>query len=358
MFVLKEIGSEFWQTDSLVLTEHRFLPSDDWPGDKQYFVSGRTALYAIIKEIKESLGSLRPLTAYLPSYCCHTIIEPFLQQDVSVDFYPVVFKDGLLQQLIDAQKVCDVILVMDYFGFSAEQEELPRNAIVIRDMTHALYSSIHTDKLQSADYLFASFRKWGAVAGASVASKKIAKWCVLGKGLHNSYISLRKRGYKLKAEYIEGRCEEKKEFLDIFASAESLLERDYVVYAADEGSIAEATALCRSLSTRRKNAELLLNGLKQLYIVEPIFPKLQAGIVPLFIPVLVKNTKRDAFRKYLIENSVYCPIHWPLSPLHSITTEEQQIYFSELSLICDQRYGEEEMNRQLELIRGFELLNG
>ena len=350
----KEIGSEFWRTDFLVPTEHRFLPSDDWPGDKQYFVSGRTALYVIIEEIKESLGSLRPLKAYLPSYCCHTMIEPFFQQGVFVDFYPVVFRDGSFQQLIDPTKVCDIILVMDYFGFSTVEKELPKNAIVVRDMTHALFSSDHAEKLQSADYLFASFRKWGPVAGASVASKKIGEWSVTSKRHHNSYISRRKGGYELKADYIEGKSIEKYEFLDIFSEAEALLDQDYIDYAADEKSISEAATLYQSVSIRRRNAELLLQGLNSLHIVEPIFPRIETHDVPLFIPILVKNNKRDDLRKYLIENSVYCPVHWPLSPLHSITTEEQQIYSSELSLICDQRYGEDEMNRQLELLRSYE----
>jgi len=354
----KGIGSEFWRTDSLVSIKQRFLPSDDWPGEKQFFLSGRTALYAIIKEIKESLCSSRPLTAYLPSYCCHTMIDPFLQQGVSVDFYPVVFRDGSLQQLINPRKLCDVILVMDYFGFSIIEKELPKSAIVVRDMTHALFSSDYAEKLQSADYLFASFRKWGAIAGASVASKKIGEWSETSKRHHNSYISLRKRGYELKTDYIEGKSIKKYEFLDIFSEAEDLLEQDYIDYVADEKSIFEAAILFQSVSIRRRNAELVLQGLNSLHIVEPIFPKIETHDVPLFIPILVKNGKRDALRKYLIENSVYCPIHWPLSPLHSITKGEQQIYSSELSLICDQRYGEDEMNRQLELIRGFELLNG
>ncbi len=165
------------------------------------------------------------------------------------------------------------------------------------------------------------------------------------------------RGYELKADYIEGKSIEKSEFLDIFSEAEDLLEQDYIDYAADEKSISEAATLFQSVSIRRRNAELLLQGLNSLHIVEPIFPKIETHDVPLFLPILVKNNKRDALRKYLIENSVYCPIHWPLSLLHSITKEEQQIYSSELSLICDQRYGEDEMNRQLELLRSYESRN-
>ncbi|MDP3386727.1 MAG: hypothetical protein Q8S24_05805 [Eubacteriales bacterium] len=356
--MIKEIGSEFWKIQPILPSTNTYLPPERWSGGKQYFVSGRTALYAIIKEILNSFLGSKSLLAYLPSYCCHTMIEPFLQHDVSVDFYPVVFRDGLLRQLIDNRKQCDIILVMDYFGFDSDQLALPDNAIVIRDMTHALYSSTCNEKLNRADFLFASFRKWGPVAGAGVACIKNGEWGESAKRVHISYMSLRNKAYELKGSYVEGKSQDKKVFLEIFNKAEHLLERDYINYAADEDSIFEAASLGQFSSIRRRNAEILLHGLKHLNIVKPIFSILMNGDVPLFIPVLVNGDKRDALRKYLIENSVYCPIHWPLSSMHFTSLEEKQIYSSELSLICDQRYGEEDMSRQIELIRSFEFLNG
>ena len=169
---------------------------------------------------------------------------------------------------------------------------------------------------------------------------------------------MRKKGYELKAQYIDDKSTDKNAFLDVFSSAENLLEQDYIDYIADKDSISKATSLNTSTSTRRQNAEILLGELGKSNIVEPIFHKLNAADVPLFVPILVKRNKRDALQKYLIKNSIYCPIHWPISSIHTISQVERQIYTTELSLICDQRYGGTEMYRQLELIRGFGFSDG
>jgi hypothetical protein len=53
---------------------------------------------------------------------------------------------------------------------------------------------------------------------------------------------------------------------------------------------------------------------------------------------------RDDFRKYLMENSIYCAVHWPFDGL---AREERPLAVSLsnniLSLPIDQRYGEKEM---------------
>ena len=64
---------------------------------------------------------------------------------------------------------------------------------------------------------------------------------------------------------------------------------------------------------------------------------------PLFVPVLLPN--RDEIRKHLIKNEIYCPVHWPRPE-----GCESNIYESELSLICDQRYGTEDMERMISVL--------
>ena len=59
---------------------------------------------------------------------------------------------------------------------------------------------------------------------------------------------------------------------------------------------------------------------------------------PLFVPVLLEN--RDKVRKHLTENKIYCPVHWPKPE-----GADSNIYDMELSLICDQRYGVNDMER-------------
>ena len=75
---------------------------------------------------------------------------------------------------------------------------------------------------------------------------------------------------------------------------------------------------------------------------------------PLFIPVIELTGQRDQLRRYLIDNNVYCPVHWPVSPYHKeISIQTKEIYENELSLICDQRYSPDDMMIIIKLIRDF-----
>ena len=67
---------------------------------------------------------------------------------------------------------------------------------------------------------------------------------------------------------------------------------------------------------------------------------------PLFVPVIIKNGKRDVIRKKLVDNEIYCPVHWP----HPDANCESNLYEMELSLVCDQRYGREDMQRIVDVL--------
>ena len=160
---------------------------------------------------------------------------------------------------------------------------------------------------------------------------------------------MRNKAYALKEDYIENSKGEKQKFLELFSSAETLLDEDYMGYKVDENSLATASWIKKDADIRRQNAQTLLMHLKDSKIVKPIYKALNKEDVPLFVPVCIKNGLRDKLRTYLIENAVYCPVHWP-----SHNGCENQLYKEELSLICDQRYNSDDMIRQIELIKAFE----
>ena len=60
-----------------------------------------------------------------------------------------------------------------------------------------------------------------------------------------------------------------------------------------------------------------------------------------------------SLRRALISQAIYCPVHWPESPLHRLDGRERFIYQNELSLVCDQRYDETDMQRTVDAIRRF-----
>ena len=129
-----EIGSEFWDAPTIDKQNNLF------PESVQWYLSGRSALQAIIKEI----GETRSVS--LPSWCCDSIVKPFVDAGMDVHFYPVVFENGVKQQI---SLETDVLFLMDYFGYTGDQPDLESyKGIVIRDVTHSIFSTSYTD----ADY--------------------------------------------------------------------------------------------------------------------------------------------------------------------------------------------------------------
>ena len=73
----------------------------------------------------------------------------------------------------------------------------------------------------------------------------------------------------------------------------------------------------------------------------------------MFVPILVPDGKRDGLKRYLIKKGIYCPIHWPVGKYHRLDERTEYIYKNELSLVCDQRYTEEDMERIVKAIQLF-----
>lgn len=337
----KEIGSEFWQSPEKLY-------------DKRLFLSGRTALEYIVRDIKSTNAAQKVL---LPSYCCHTMIEPFQRHGFSIRFYDVFYsaEQGCLCAELPPCQDDEVLFYMSYFGFSQIAglrlvDVRGKYQTIIDDRTH---SWLHTESLDAqADYSFTSFRKWGAFSGVAEACKYGGGFCTQAEeNCNHRYTSMRDTAFGMKAKYME-RGGNKAAFLQLFRDAETMLEEDYKGYrpsyhAVDTLFSTDWDAVRRH---RRENAKILLDGLSGIREVILPFAELSNMDAPLFVPVFLQNG-RDVLRKYLIEHEVYCPVHWPKSPLHDPISERASVLYStELSLICDQRYGREEMERIVSLI--------
>ena len=328
--MLNEIGSEFWQ---------RYTKSNKKDGNEIIVLSGRTALDLIIRDLKAS-GSFKSIM--LPSYCCNSMIEPFVRNDIEVSFYRVSH-----QRIDFPENDKDAVLLLDYFGYVDDQITKIANRakengqFVIYDATHYL-----GEREIAADYNFRSYRKWFFCNYAS-AIKKNGFWKIaLPTHTNSTYIKYRNKAAELKEEFIVKGAGEKETFLNMFSNAEELLERDYLYYLGEKTEcnvnyIAEA---------RRANARRLIKGIRGINEITLWRERIADIDTPLFVPILVEDNIRNKLRKYLVENQIYCPVHWPLTELHSNLNE---VFDSELSLICDQRYSFDEIDREIEVIRNF-----
>ncbi len=344
----REIGSEFWNME---LTEISGL-NTEFP--HQFLLTGRTALDFIINDIKSGADFT---TVYLPSYCCHTMIQPFIENGIAVLFYEVSFSENQFHYNIDFNAAFDAVLIMQYFGYHnifKEQliERFRRNKkLIIEDATHSWFSSVPYNPL--SDYVFTSFRKWtGLACGALVLKQNSEPFhYTVELSINKTYIELRRKAAELKQQFIEEGLGKKEVFLNYFNMAEEMLDRDYRNYGLPLTYIdcIRRLDLDKIRTSRIKNAAYLTERLKKFSDIETI--ELTDRDVPLFVPVFIRNGTRDELRRFLIQKDIYSPVHWPLSNQHGINNI--QLYNSGMSLVCDQRYTERDMERIIQSISEF-----
>lgn len=352
----KEIGSEFWTGSSPKGKQGCEWPhSQNWSTKKT--LSGRVALEFVVEElVAEGKNSV-----YMPSYCCHTMIEPFLKHGIEVIFYDVIPEEFGLKRHFDSNHGCDAVFLLDYFGFIDEgtveiaRDQRAKGKQVVYDATHSVYSNFNGD---DCDYVFGSYRKWMDVNCGFVGVRDNADndfgmdWKPF-----EEYTNIRTRMFDLKSRYMNDEKVDKQQFLSWINNAEEMLEKNYHHTLPDQRSL---DVLCQTdypylVQTRRRNAKILMEEITDLNDdrIRCLFGKSNDSDTPLFVPVYVQTGCRNELRRFLIEHSIYCPVHWPLSDLHTISEAATEVYNCELSLLCDQRYDEFDMYRIVETIKEY-----
>lgn len=328
----KEIGS---YQSNIVLQDTNNGFFDD---DLAWFISGRSALDFIINDIKSKREIKK---AALPSWCCDSMISPFVRNGIDVVFYDVTIKDGKLIKKIDID--ADVLLNIDYFGF--EHNEISSPGIVISDITH----SVFTEKDVRSDYTFCSLRKWAGFVTAGFAWAKNGFSIIAEKGINKEYVDIRKKAMNEKEDYLAN-ISSSKDYYSTFVKTEEQLDSLFGYLGTSE-DINDAKYLNVDflVNRRKENARVLLDEFKDL----AIFKEVKDNDCPLYFPIIVPNGEKEELRKYLVSKNIYCPTHWQLTDLHNISEDARYIYENELSLICDQRYSTEDMKFLVNEIKGF-----
>lgn len=327
----REIGSEFWDVHISCKKNNLFPEFTNW------FLSGRSALKSIISELEGCH------TVSMPSWCCDSMIKPFIDAGFSVNFYPVYWDRGLIQE-VDYNS--DVLFLMDYFGYSSNSLKMNSyQGVIIRDITHSLFSTTYSD----AHYYFGSLRKWCGVWTGGYAWTCDGHKLGIGVPDDSEFINLRTQAMKMKKEYVEGLNDDKK-YLNVFEQAEKCLETVEVSPAAERDMFLGQHLDVELIRNRRRaNADVLRSAFSDWLIIS----ELKTTDTPMFVPVLVPNGKRNSLRYHLISNGIYCPIHWPISEFHKLNKNTADIFQNEISLVCDQRYNEEDMVRMVKVIRDY-----
>lgn len=338
----KEIGSEFSFSDN----DYCNNTFDNLFNIKKgcLVFSGRTAIETVLMN-EPSIHK-----ALLPSYCCDSMIEPFRKSGIEVKYYSVNYINEITIKL-NVEDDVDCILWCNYFGFMLPMPDLSafveRGGVIIEDVTHSLYSSEQFH--EQSHYLIASIRKWEAIlcGGYCAAVKKKMSYKPFTRPSEN-YLKLKRNAMILKSKYLSGEINvEKEKYLHMFSEANKWLAENYSCKVIDEYSEKYLISVDIDMhrKQRRSNARILYEGLQNHPDIDFLFP-IEDMDCPLFVPVIIRNGKRDVIRKKLVENAIYSPIHWP----HPNADCDSNLYEYELSLVCDHRYNEKDMQRIVDIL--------
>lgn len=366
----REIGGFFTWTEQHGEFENEYLSSNATEvlqSTDVLCLSGRTALDLILEDIKLADSSKKLRVAYVPSYACESMLEPLVRHGYTLRSYQVyVTRDGNLDCDIDLSFDCDLFLATTYFGYGSTSMDAfidafsKRGVVSVEDITHRFFNS--PQFCESADYSFASIRKWLGVASGGLARglRHITASDLRAPGEVQRFAS---ESMHLKAIYLSrsgGTADLKKQFRELNARAEGSLQHRYVRMSIDQRSKKIVTALrTDGLKFRRRtNAIRLIRELAELDLSIGLATSIDIGVdCPLFVPIFIEPDRRDDLAASLRESQVYSPVHWPEPSMFSYdaiySNSESSPYLTELSLPCDQRYDEDDMARIGEIIKGW-----
>lgn len=334
---MREYGSEHhWQSRTAYITGSGGLEPEDW----SFYRSGRDAM-------KQVAAMHRGGRVLLPALCCESMILPFEKNGCAVEFYrlkPDLTGDG--EDVLKKLGPGCILLYMTYFDvrpFSQAFLEKLRalGVFLLEDRTQDIIVRRREEFLPDATV--ASLRKWAAMPEGGLLKTEAALPPAETDG---RFARLRLEAMGEKGDYLElGIPEMKRDFLKKLHEADELLDESGKPVALSQENLRyiEKLDFEKILEQRRRNCSVLRRELEA---------EAEAGLLRfmgsgedtagLYLGVLLE--KRDAVQKFMAENSVYCPVIWPV-PEQAVGVCENCEYIAGhmLALPCDQRYGQEDM---------------
>ena len=352
--MLKEIGSNFWLSkgDKKNTNIDNTIFNVDYE-DEVFTSSGRSAISLVLSDFE-----IQCKRALLPSFTCESVIVPFLQKGYHVEYYSVgnnliIDRDSFLKDIKNSD--ASVILIHNYFGFdttSSIKEVITdlrkQGIVVIEDITQVLYSSF--ERLH-ADYYVGSFRKWDGIPDGGFVLKANGRFRFKPEKEDTRLIEAKIDAMMAKYNYLFCGVGEKSVFLKKFSEAEELLEKQSTIYRMAEASYKEQANLNIDLlkAKRRSNYQYLLRNLNHK-MVTPLFEHIADSVVPLYFPVLCGGA-RASLQVWLRDNHIFAPIVWPKPECILDAIRDTDYFYDNLLCIpCDQRYGQEEMEKVISVI--------
>jgi hypothetical protein len=306
-----------------------------------YFLNARCAIYALCQ-------SIAPRTAWLPSYLCAAILEPFRKLRIPVRFY----NDGPNFENTDSRwtgdiRQGDLVLLIHYFGFPNKTvpttELISRGAVILEDAAQSLF--VKQQYPNSVGIVYSPRKFFGVPdGGLAVSIRDVFRRNALQPPPENWWkdalaVAQIRREFDLAGGgenrwFPLFRQVEESHPLGLYRSSD--LSRALIESGIDYQGLKR---------TRRDNYQTLASLLRE----HAVFPNLDEEVVPIGFPVRVNAHQRDKVLDFFYHRKIYPPVHWRIDGVVPEKYAESHLLSnSTLTLICDQRYSKDEMALEAE----------
>jgi hypothetical protein len=352
------IGGEFGISTDLFLQS--VVAQDKRPYGREYHLytdTGRSAIYIALQEIIRRGGAK---VAWLPRYCCESVILPFRLLEFTINFYSMG-KNLESPDRLPASMASATFLFIHYFGrknytvMNWLKALLPKDRplFIIEDCVQA---ALNGNIGNYGDFAIASYRKFlPQPDGALLACDVPISDEMLSESDEN-FVSER-----LIAKIVREGGGKSEIFLELLAMAE---ERIHNVIIPRKMSLLSCFLFHRIdleevKRLRKANWEYLSGTLKAESLSNekllPLYEAMEEDEIPLGFPILLNKSIRDDFRQFLTSHSIFCPVHWAHREEYGESDWgcERELSASMLTLPIDQRLAEPALDYMIDKIKIF-----
>ncbi len=284
--------------------------------------------------IEYILQKRRIKKVYIPYYTCDVILEPIRKLNIELQFYDI---DNNLEPIFDFAQIRDdeIVIVNNYFGVKTDYiNKLAKitNKLII-DNAQALFAPV----IKGVDMVYSPRKFVGVADGGLLATNIALDDSLIYDKSYNRMSHLLKRT-DVSAEY---------GYTDFVDNDNSIIEQPIKLMSKLTTEVLQAIDY-QIIKIKRRNNYIHLNN--ALHSLNRLDARISTSDVPLVYPLYIDNGFE--LRRKLIKNNIYIATYWPnVIEWCDKTTNSSSLANDLIALPIDQRYGEEDMNRIINLIK-------
>ena len=274
-----------------------------------YFTdSGRSSLRLFLRSFDNKSKKY-----LIPNFLCEIVESVFIQEGIDYDFYNV-FEDLSIEIESIKEKEFDVLYIINYFGKYTDISSIELEDRILIEDNVFFYNFENYNKAKNW-YAFNSFRKVSPLPDGSLIKTTIEIEEQLIQNKESEFYKTKLEAKNIKYEHVNNDRFFESDYLEKFTKAETILDKQTEIYKMSNISLENSLSF-----NIEKEQKIRKSRFEKLYL---LFGEYCINEDPDFYSFFVmKIENRDAFRKNLMDENIFLPIHWPQSTQSNILYQE------------------------------------